>query len=57
MRTKYWLPLRKLLELKTPLSIIAVAQGRLFVAGVPHVPGKTSAAVFETPLTVALEGV
>ena len=56
MRPKYCSPSRKLLELKIPLLIIGVAQGRLSVAGVPHVPGKMSCAVFETPLTVALEG-
>src|SRR5262245_40679810 len=57
MRMKYCSPFRKLLELKTPLLIMGVAQGRLSVAGVPQVPGKTSCAVLETPLTVALEGV
>jgi hypothetical protein len=40
--------------LKIPLLIIGVAQGKLLVAGVPHVPGKMSWAVLETPLTVAL---
>ena len=36
-----------------PESIIAVEQGKPFVAGVPHVPGNTSPAVFDTPETVA----
>jgi hypothetical protein len=39
-----------------PESIIAVEQGKPFVAGVPHVPGKMSAAVLDTPLTVARLG-
>src|SRR6267142_786233 len=55
-RTKYCSPFRKLVELKTPLSIIGVAQGRPLVAAVPQVVGKISAAVFATPLTVAPEG-
>jgi len=46
----------ELVELKTPLSIIGVAQGRPLVAAVPQVVGKISAAVFATPLTVAPEG-
>jgi hypothetical protein len=38
------------------VSIIAVEHGRPFVAAVPQVPGKMSAAVFETPLMVAALG-
>src|SRR5947208_595007 len=49
-RTKYWSPLRKLLELKIPVSIIRVEQGKLLVAAVPQVPGKMSFAVFDTLL-------
>jgi hypothetical protein len=36
-----------------PESIIAVEHGRLFVAAVPHVAGKMSLALRETPLTLA----
>src|SRR5262245_40633396 len=39
-----------------PVSIIAVEHGRLLVAGVPHVPGKRSAAVLDTPLMLAAVG-
>src|SRR5438270_7429974 len=45
-RTKYCVPLRKLVALNVPESIIGVEQGKLFVAAVPHVPGKISYAVF-----------
>src|SRR4051794_20467830 len=39
-----------------PVSIMAVEHGRPLVAAVPHVPGKMSAAVLETPLMVASLG-
>src|SRR5258708_38803313 len=55
-RTKYCVPLRKLLELNIPVSTIGVEQGKLLVAAVPHVAGKTWLAVRDTPLTVTPEG-
>src|SRR6516162_6662909 len=55
-RPKYWVPFRKLVELKMPESNIDVEQGRLNVAAVPQVPGKMSLAVLTTVVPPMLVG-